>query len=273
MDLNNIETYLSPGSFDDIDIQDVNIPNIIKLKRDRNKYTWLAGGTWLFSEPQPDITGIIDIGGFGWDEIEVVDDYLRIGATCPLVKLLEYNWFPEWKGTIGFESAVSALSASFKVVNVATLGGNICLALSVGTFAPLMVALDASYEIWSLGGNPRIINAKNFQLGHRQTILKSGEILRRVLISVEHLKWEVNYQRFGIAYSDPALAIVVITKDRVNSQMGCVLGASVKAPYLLKDFPNYDEIQKIDFIEDTKASANYRREITQVLIQRFLTKD
>ena len=27
---------------------------------------WLGGGTWLFSEPQPEITRLIDLTAFGW---------------------------------------------------------------------------------------------------------------------------------------------------------------------------------------------------------------
>ncbi|MGD1872951.1 MAG: FAD binding domain-containing protein [Mastigocoleus sp.] len=270
MNLNNIEIYLNPQSFEDL-VQDVKIQNIDKIY---GKYTWLAGGTWLFSEPQPDISGVIDIQDFGWDEIEIANDNLQIGATCPLVKLLEYNWLSEWKATSGFESAISALSASFKVVNMATLGGNICLALSVGTFAPLMVALDASYEIWSLDTASRLVSAKDFQIGHRQTILKPGEILRRVLIPIENLHWEIYYQRFGIASSDPALVIVVMANDKVNSQMHCVLGASVEFPQLIRNFLNYQEInhiiEGIKFIEDVRASTNYRREITKILIERCL---
>ncbi|BAY07517.1 FAD binding domain-containing protein [Calothrix sp. NIES-2098] len=262
MDLPNIQTYLRP---DDLE-------NIANWGKD---WAWLAGGTWLFSEPQPQLKVLVDIQHLGWSEIEVKEDYLIIGAMCPLIKLLEYSWLAEWKAIEGLKSAISALAASLKVINVATVGGNICLALSVGTLAPLMVALDASYEIWNLRGESHQVAAKDFQIGFRQTILQSGEILRRVLIPLSNLKWQVNYQRLSIAATDPALAIVVTAKN--DQQIRCVIAASVAAPRLF-EFKNIDFLkreyltllERENFIEDFRGSAKYRQEMTAILIGRTL---
>jgi CO/xanthine dehydrogenase FAD-binding subunit len=178
MDLPNIENYLS-------------VHNIQSITNWDEGWAWLAGGTWLFSEQQPSLKVLVDMQPLGWSEIEVVPfsdsnsfkqvkTALSIGATCPLSKLLQYSWPLEWRAVEGLKSAVSALSASMKVINMATVGGNICLALSVGTFAPLMVALDATYEIWSLKGETRRVAAKEFQVGYRQTILQPQEVLLRI---------------------------------------------------------------------------------------------
>lgn len=273
MDLPNIETYQCP-----LKIADLNNWN--------QETAWLAGGTWLFSEPQPHLKVLVDMQALGWSEIGVVSfsspsgsqDYLAIGATCPLIKLLQYPWLPKWTAVDLLKSAVCALAASLKVINIATVGGNICLALSVGTLAPVMVALNAIYEIWNLSGKSRQVAAADFQIGARKTILQPGEVLRRVLIPLPHLKWKVNYQRFGIAASDPALAIVVCASDRQPNYLcwRCVIGASVAAPRLLKfdgvETQNFASLlQNIDFIEDARASSAYRRQITQVLMQRSLS--
>ncbi|MFH7026002.1 MAG: FAD binding domain-containing protein [Heteroscytonema crispum UTEX LB 1556] len=262
MDLLNLETYLRPN-----DIQ-----TITNWGED---CAWLAGGTWLFSEPQPHLKVLVDMQPLGWTEIEIREDYLSIGATCPLIKLLEYPWNQEWKAVEGFKSAISALAASLKVINMATVGGNICLALSVGTLAPVMVALDASYEIWNFKKESRQIAAGDFQLASRQTILQPGEVLRRILIPLENLQWKVNYQRFGIAATHPALAIVVNAWNPNYAKVRCVIGASIPAPRLL-EFDNVEtfhetSLQDINFLEDVKASAVYRREITKILIRRSLS--
>ncbi|AFY34277.1 xanthine dehydrogenase family protein subunit M [Calothrix sp. PCC 7507] len=257
MDLPNVETYLIPD-----DIQ-----SITNWCED---WAWLAGGTWLFSEPQPHLKVLVDIHNLKWSEIEVQEDYLIIGATCPLIKLLEYPWLLEWTAVEGLKSAISALAASFKVINQATVGGNICLALSVGTLAPLMVALGASYEIWHLNKQSRQVAAKDFQLGYRQTILQPGDILRRVLIPLSNLKWQVSYQRFSLAATDPALAIVVIVRN--HQHIRCVIAASVATPYLIECLETefMASLEGVNFIEDTKSSAIYRREITAVLIKKAL---
>ncbi|MDY6901558.1 MAG: FAD binding domain-containing protein [Cyanobacteriota bacterium] len=281
MDLHNIDNYLLP----------TDINQVSNWGKD---WSWLAGGTWLFSEPQPDIKTLVDIQSLGWDEIEFINpsnpplqaglnnnlpfqgELLAIGATCPLIELIQYPWLSEYIAVEGFRGAINALSASLKVVNIATVGGNICLALSVGTIAPIMVALDASYEIWNREGESRIVRAKDFQIGSRQTVLQSGELLRRVLIPVENLKWQVDYKRFGIAASDPALAIVVSAYNSVAKKMRLVIAASVSAPVLLEfegdsktNFNYVSSLRNMNFIEDVRASAVYRREITQVLIKQL----
>ncbi len=271
MDLHNIDKFLCPT--------DIN-----KVSDWGEGLSWVAGGTWLFSEPQPNINTLVDIQSLGWDEIELVNlpdshqgKLLAIGATCPLIKLLQHPWLCEYTAVEGFKGAISALSASLKVVNVATVGGNICLALSVGTLAPIMVALDASYEILNRSRKSRIVAARDFQIGSRQTLLESGELLRRVLIPVENMKWQVNYRRFGIVASDPALAIVVGAYNRFGKKLRLVIGGSVVAPQLLEFDPRVEtglnymaSVDNIDFIEDARGSAVYRREITQVLIRRCL---
>jgi CO/xanthine dehydrogenase FAD-binding subunit len=251
MDLPNIETYLQPNNLQDI-------PQWGK------GWTWLSGGTWLFSEPQPDIKVLVDTQNLGWSEITIQENYLTIGATCPLIKILEYPWFPEWTAVAGLKAAVSSLTASLKVINIATIGGNICLALSIGTLAPVMVALDATYEIWDLTGKSYQVAAKDFQLGHKTTILKPGEILRKILIPIANLQWKINYQRLSIAANDPALAIVVTAKNQDNIR--CVIAASVPAPRLITN----EDLTTENFIHDSKASADYRRELTKILIKRSL---
>ncbi|MBW4668931.1 MAG: FAD binding domain-containing protein [Cyanomargarita calcarea GSE-NOS-MK-12-04C] len=255
MDLPNIEAYLRPKD----------IENITEWSEN---WAWLAGGTWLFSEPQPHLVTLVDMQSLGWSKIEIEGDNLVIGATCPLIKLLEHSWLPEWTAIAGLKSAVSALAASLKVINMATVGGNICLALSVGTLAPVMVTLGANYEILNLKGELRQVGASSFQIGFKKTILQPGEVLRRVLIPLENLKWKVSYQRFSFGASDPAYSIVVSAYNPKKQKFRVAIGASVVAPILL-EFDGDVNMQNINFIGDA-ASAAYRREITTVLIRRSL---
>lgn len=267
MDLPNIETYLRPS-----ELQAVNNWS--------QGWAWLAGGTWLFSEPQPQLKVLVDVNTLGWSEIELMPEVLAIGATCPLVKLLHYPWNPEWKAVEGLKSAIAALTASLKVINLATVGGNLCLALPVGTLAPIMVALDATYEIWNLAGQSRYIRAQDFQLSARATVLQPKEVLRRVLIPRSHLLWQINYQRLSIAATDPALAIVVAAHNSQTEQVRFSIGASVPSPKLLSfsTIPTSAQlsealdmqIQISDFLQNARASAIYRQHITQVLMQRSL---
>ncbi len=51
---------------------------------------FMAGGTWLMSEPQPGTTGFIDLTTLGWPDLEVTDAGLRIGATCTIAHLVAW---------------------------------------------------------------------------------------------------------------------------------------------------------------------------------------
>ena len=94
---------------------------------------WLAGGTWLFSEPQPDVRRLLDLqrvrlAGAGRSGPEG----LEIAATCTLAELARFAAPPQWPATPLIGQCCQALLGSFKVWNMATVGGNICLALPAG---------------------------------------------------------------------------------------------------------------------------------------------
>lgn len=272
MDLHYLNTYLRPGKISDV-------PTWGK------GWAWLAGGTWLFSDVQPDLHTLVDLDQLGWSEITVDGENLVIGATCKLVDLCNYTWPSEWIAASAFRSAIAALAASMKVINMATVGGNICLALSIGTIAPLMVCLDAKYEICNPVGITRVIPASAFQTGTRQTQLQPGEALRRILIPIANLTWQIDYQRLGMTTNDTAIAIVVSGCNPDYTRTRVVIAASVAAPLLeeiqqdsgsisspsllahvfIQAFPTQN------YLSDFKASANYRRAMTELLITRSLT--
>ena len=56
----------------------------------------LAGGTWLFSEPQPHLSELVDLTGLGWPPFEVGDG-LTIAATCTLRQLADLPAVPGWR--------------------------------------------------------------------------------------------------------------------------------------------------------------------------------
>jgi hypothetical protein len=83
MDLNSITAICRPGGRDE-------------FQPWRTGDAWLAGGTWLFSEPQPDLLRLIDLARLGWPAMEIDPDGLRIGATCTLAQLAAADLPTEW---------------------------------------------------------------------------------------------------------------------------------------------------------------------------------
>lgn len=266
MDLHTVETYLRPQSLQE-------------LSHWQKGWAWLAGGTWMFTEPQPHLTTLVDMEGLGWSELEISPRGLSIGATCVMSQLLHQDFPPEWTGVKALQSAVHEL-ASFKVQNMATIAGNLCLALPASTFAPVMVLLEATYEIWSLDGTHRQVPAQDFQTGAKQTILKPGDVLRQIHIPVTSLMWQVRYKRICVAMAGIAVAIVVAAYDANTGRVRFGLGASVPAPQLIEfsSVPDESEVvaqlnQQLPlsaFLADETASAAYRHQVTQVLMRRSL---
>ena len=56
----------------------------------RSGFAWLAGGTWLFSEPQLDTDTLIDLDHLGWPALEASPAGLAIGATCRIAELYRF---------------------------------------------------------------------------------------------------------------------------------------------------------------------------------------
>ncbi len=58
---------------------------------------FVAGGTWMFSEPQLDATGLVDLTAMDWPALEVGDHGLRIGATCTIAELAAMPEHERWR--------------------------------------------------------------------------------------------------------------------------------------------------------------------------------
>lgn len=268
MDLYNVETYLRPRS-------------LREVQEWQADWNWLAGGTWIFNQAQPQVKTLVDMQQLDWSEIEVTSEGLTIGATCIQNHLLDYAFPEAWTATEALKDAVREL-ASFKLSHAATVGGNICLALSASTFAPAMIALNAKYEIWRPNDKPYLVDAVDFQTAPQQTILQPGEVLRRIKIPIGNLpQWQTSFKRMAVCTAGYAIAIVVTAYHAQTKQVRFGIGGSVKAPRLIEfdTVPTSEQIVGAIresplhiYIDNERGSAVYRRHITQVLMQRGIAE-
>ncbi|HOY83308.1 MAG TPA: FAD-binding molybdopterin dehydrogenase, partial [Rhodoglobus sp.] len=56
----------------------------------------LGGGTWLFSEEQPGLTGLVDLTTLGWEPLTGTAAGLSIAGTCTLAELSRLPAREEW---------------------------------------------------------------------------------------------------------------------------------------------------------------------------------
>src|SRR5262245_59301111 len=142
----------------------MNLNTIVEVKRPtsaeeitqwRDGYAWLAGGTWLFSEPQFATDTLIDLDELRWSALQASAAGLELAATCRLAELVRFVGPAEWRATPLIRECVDALLMSFKIQNAATVGGNICMSLPAGAMISLTVALEGIYTLWPRNASPR----------------------------------------------------------------------------------------------------------------------
>ena len=188
---------------------------------------WLGGGTWLFSEPQPALTRLLDLGGFGWTPLAADADGLTIAATCTIADLERWTAPPEWRAATLIPLCCRALLGSFKVWNGATVGGNICLALPAGPMTALATALDATCHLWGAEAD-RTLPAADVVTGDRRTALRQGELLREIRIPAAALRRRAAMRQISLTPQGRSGALLIATLDADGAFRLTVTAATVR---------------------------------------------
>ncbi len=171
--------------------------------------------TWLFSEPQPGLRRLVDLTRLAWPALQIDESGLQIAATCRIAELEACMLLGTLPGTWLAASLVPlcchALLGSFKVLNVATVGGNLCLALPAGPMTALAAALDGVCTIWTRDGGERQIEALDFVVGDRRTALGDGEILRSVTLPAASLRRRAAFRQISLTPGGRSAALLIGT--------------------------------------------------------------
>ncbi|MDP4022803.1 FAD binding domain-containing protein [Methylobacterium sp. NEAU 140] len=268
MDLNTIEAVLRPAGRGDL-----------AGGRDggRDGDAWLAGGTWLFSEPQPDLRRLVDLGALGWEPLRPSEAGLEIAATCTLARLARLEPPADWAAAPLIPGCCRALVGSFKVWNAATVGGNLCLALPAGPMAALACALDADCLIWTPDGGERRLPARDFVLGPRRTALGPGEVLRRIDVPAAALRRRAALRR--IALSPEGRSGALLAGTRGPEGFALTVTAAVRRPVHLAfaAMPGpealraalAETIAAADWYDDVHGAPDWRAHVTGLLAEEI----
>jgi xanthine dehydrogenase iron-sulfur cluster and FAD-binding subunit A len=219
---------------------------------------WLAGGTHLFSEPQPHIKRLVDLTVFGWEPIRFLQDgAVEIAATCTITELVE--------GVRAelVEQCSRAFLASFKIWHLATVGGNLCNALPAGSMISLGTAFDGKCLLLAQDGTQRRLPVRDFVRGPRMTDLAEGELLRSVTIRPHGQTAFRQCSLYGLGRS---AALIIGT---LGNGFRLTVTASTRRPRLL-EFDRVptagelrDEIRRIDdWFDDVHEHPLWRKHMT-----------
>ena len=263
MDLNTVETILRPRSRSE-------------LPAWQPGDACLAGGTWLFSEPQPGTRRLIDLAGLGWPPFAIGPDGLILGATCTIAQLDRLDLPPSWVAAPLVGQCCRALLGSFKIWNTATVGGNLCLALPAGPMIALATALEARCTIWSADGAERQLSATDLVRGPGLNALRPGEILRSLSIPAAALTRRTAFRRVSLSPNGRSGALLIGTIDE-RSGFALTVTASVRTPLRLifDGLPGRavlmqaldDAIPESFYHDDVHGRPDWRRHVTRHLAE------
>jgi CO/xanthine dehydrogenase FAD-binding subunit len=258
MDLNTISEIAKPSRRED-------------LKAWTPGDAFLAGGTWLFSQPQPKLHRLIDLTGFEWPPIIATEEGLRISATCTLAQLDSFTFPKNWSAAPLINQCCRSLYGSFKIWNTATVGGNICMALPAGPMTSLTVALDGVCTTWTPDGHERHLAVTDVVVGPQQNSLLPGEVLHSIALSVEALTRRTAFRQISLTPYGRSAALVIGTLSRQGA-LALTITAATRRPIKLS-FSNIPSafalreriesaIPSGEFFSDVHGTPEWRRHMT-----------
>jgi len=172
--------------------------------------------------------------------------------------------------------------------NQATIGGNLCSAVPSLDGAPALLVLGATLGLQAQG-KQRLVPIEQFFLGPRRTVLQPGEVLTEIIVPLRE-DFTASFLRMGrrkaltLSIVNAAAGLAVngqqVTEARIA--LGAVAPTPIrayKAEQLLLGRKMSPELfaeaaavaaTEISPISDLRASADYRRQISVVLVRRAL---
>ncbi|MEQ1951416.1 FAD binding domain-containing protein [Mesorhizobium yinganensis] len=266
----------------------MNLNTVVEVKRPaspadiggwRDGYSWLAGGTWLFSEPQVAVDTLIDLDALGWAPLTVTQAGLDIAATCRVVELHNFQGPQEWRAVPLFRQTIDAFLMSFKIWNAATVGGNVCMSLPAGAMISLTAALEGVCTLWPRDGEPREVSVVDFVTGNHRNVLQQGELLRKIHLPAAALSKRAAMRQVSLTKFGRSAALIIATVCEGGADFLLTVSASTPRPVQLRfaACPSADELRRAlearlplgGYFDDVHGSAPYKRHVTHYLAEQI----
>ena len=239
---------------------------------------WLAGGTWLFSEPQSHLTRLIDLADLKWPALTIGESELTIAATCTVAQLDAFACPPEWLAAPLINQCCRAYLASFKIWKTATVGGNLCMSLPAGPMISLTSALDGVCTIWKPDGSEQKLRVTDFVIGDGRNVLAPGELLRQVDIPIAALKRRSAFRQISLTPVGRSAALLIGSIDSAGG-LTLTVTASTARPVQLSfaKHPQANELREALlhhipdslYHDDVHGKPAWRKHMTQRLAEQI----
>jgi len=248
----------------------------------------VAGATDIATQADRSTRFLIDITRLHLNYIHKGNGECSIGSATTMAELERSAVIRRLAG--GVLAKAAAACGSIQNRNMATLGGNLANASPAADTAAVLLALDAKVVVASSRGKRKIALAK-FHSGAHKTIL-NGDLLTEIAIprlaAGARVGW--SFQKLGRTETDISLVNVAAglqadargrikwvrlalgavgpTPMRARKAEALLLGKHLSEDLLMQ--AGAAVVQEVDPISDNRASAEYRREMSGVLLRRAL---
>jgi probable selenate reductase FAD-binding subunit len=229
-----------------------------------------------------DLQSIPDLNRVTWDE----DERLNIGALTSISTLIESGLLRD-KYTCLHEAAKSL--GTPQVRNMATIGGNICRSSPSADMIPPLLVLDASVKLLGRQGE-RSLLLEDFITGPGVNEL-NNEILTEIRIDHDNRPYRTGFTKVGRLSEDLAkvnCAVKTVVNNGKFEDIKIALGAVAPTPVRARkvedalkgektsleliELASAKALEDIAPITDVRSSAEYRSQVSQVLIKRLVSK-
>lgn len=268
-----------------------------KLLESKNNVAAIAGGTDMLVEIKKGLRhndNIVSLSGI--KELKILEETandLVIGAAVTHNEIKNSKFIKEKFPAL---AEAASLIGTDQVRNTATVGGNLCTGASCCDMAPILIASNASAEIFSTNGK-RILTLKDFFVFHKETSIVKGELLTKIIVPHLEPGTGVCFKKFGLrdasSISVASSSAFVKVEDDVCADSRIVVGAvapipkiSEKASKILNGTKITDLLEGSSVLkevgeaatadslplDDIRGTADFRRNIVNVLTQRAILK-
>ena len=241
----------------------------------------LAGGTWLFSEPQPDLRRLVDLNALGWPDVTLRDDGIELAATCTLARVSHLSAQlpsvrPEWLAAPLFHQCCTALLASFKIQHTATVGGNVCLSFPAGSMISLASALGGEVLVWRSDGADYRLPIHDFVTGSSANVLAVGDVLRSVHLPASALCARTAYRKLAPSPLGRSGIVVIGRLDSDGTVVLSLTAATVRPHVFTLSTPQdvdavrqaHASIPDEDWTDDPHGDPDWRRAMALLLAEQ-----
>jgi CO/xanthine dehydrogenase FAD-binding subunit len=263
----------------------------LMLAEHEEKARILAGGTDLLIKMQHRIVQpeyIIGISNIPHtDYIRIENQQLAIGANA---KIASVGQDPQIQQHFPALAYAAAVTATVQIRNMGTVVGNICNASPAADAATALLVYDAGVVIMHTEGQ-RVIPLSDFFRGPGVTSLEPGEIVKELVVPLTPGLSGSDYQKLSARSKVDIAAIGVSAclqadEAEVVTVARIAIGAAAPVPKRINHAEKTLEGKKItpalikkaaqitmdqaSPITDTRASAQYRKKMVEVLTLRAL---